>query len=231
MAPHKLTISGISASRVPRADEGSESDPYVRFVILGQDGYLPTAVRTSVLKDEANPSWPDTLSLTLTEGWKGSKMKIVVWDHDHHGEDDSIGEKIVTLIPTGPESVTSTLTLTGSVEAGRGGYKFPDFQLTYTYSAVPDLGLIDRCLSCLKPNNLDTAKDLAALQIQNAAASYLGNKRAQRANVAKPAAPQDDPSKPPGHFSTQRSKTRLGRLFGSKSKDQQETQSRLKPAI
>ena len=60
---HAYIACTSTISHTGSSSSDSESDPYVRFVILGTDGYLPTAVRTSVLKDTAHPVWPDTLTL------------------------------------------------------------------------------------------------------------------------------------------------------------------------
>ena len=167
---YKLTIWDISAERVPRADDDSESDPYVRFVVQDQDGYMPSAVRTTVLKDEANPVWPDTLSLMLPVGWSGNKMKVCVWDHDHHSDHDHLGTATIA-IERAEMPVTKTLILKGLPQAERGGYKFPNFRLSFTYTAVAQLNPLQRCLACFSKSALQKAQEEAAAAVLQASAS------------------------------------------------------------
>ena len=105
-----LTLTSISAERVPSGDTHSATDPYVRFALLNELGYFPTATRTSTLSNNANPVWTDTLKLTLPADWKGGSMKVCLWDADTKGDDDALGHCVVKLEPTGEPCCTPART-------------------------------------------------------------------------------------------------------------------------
>lgn len=186
--PHSYTItfSDISAERVPRADMDSETDPYVRFVLLGQDGYLPTACRTGTLQDAANPVWTDTLTLMLPAGWKGCDAKIVLWDADTTQDDEAVGAATIKLALK-EDAVKKSVIMKGQEQGGKGGYTFPPFKLMFTYVVTPDLApttaaarALAQCLKCLPCfGALSEAKreEAAARVMQGAAGGFFARKR------------------------------------------------------
>jgi len=184
---YTLTFSDISAERVPRADMDSETDPYVRFVLLGQDGYLPTACRTSVLVDCADPAWPDTLTLMLPGKWKGSDVKIVLWDQDTMQDDEAVGTATIRLALK-QEPVKKSVIMKGQEQGGNGGYTFPPFKLNFTYVVTPNLSpataatrALARCLlsatSCLSCIGHSEREEAAARVLQLHTGGFFAKKK------------------------------------------------------
>ena len=96
-----LTITSISAERVPSGDSSSATDPYVRFILLDQDGYLPSACRTSALIDTTNPVWTDTLTIPVPAAFKFGSLRVCLWDADTASDDDAIGLATMKISASG----------------------------------------------------------------------------------------------------------------------------------
>lgn len=200
----QVTFSSISGKNIPHGDQArgaTRSDPYVRFVLLHQDkagGYQPIACRTQSLPNTDTPSWPDTLSLTLPPGtsWE---MRATVWDADTKSDDDALGTATfpISLAASGkPKS----LIMKGLEQAGMGGYKFPNFSLSMTYTIQPaSANPLLACLRCCFPKVAADAvketsfdQEVAAVRIQRASTNFLQRKRETDPNAWR------DKTRPPG---------------------------------
>ena len=232
-----LQFSQISATAVPHGDVGAKSgntrsDPYVRFVLLGQEnvgGYEPTACKTSTLTNTENPHWPDSPSIPLPRSFQGGSVRVTVWDSDTHSDDDALGTATlpVTLAKSG---AAQTIELKGHEQSGVGGYVLPNFQLTLTYTIAskrPEpaavapgddilYGLPSAVAGCLRPcvtalaagakARREASLDEAASLIQAQAAAFLRSVP----SAGLPPTLQGQPPDMPSH-----SKSKPGRAKGS----------------
>ena len=101
--PRYLVLHSISAQGVPDADAVGGADPYVRFVLLDQDGDDRDISRevacTSFKRKEFNPVWEgERLQFKLALGGaRPPALRVEVWDKDFNKADDPIAKGEVTL--------------------------------------------------------------------------------------------------------------------------------------
>jgi Ca2+-dependent lipid-binding protein len=136
-APDVLTLSINYAKHLRNADIGGKSDPYCVVIFNGEPLVLHAdkkgkkARRTSVVKNNLDPVWQnEVLSFPLPADVYSCKMaalRVEVWDQDHIGSDDFLGEVAIDgnqLASLPPYAEGDGLTFSSDVEyklTERGG--------------------------------------------------------------------------------------------------------------
>lgn len=121
-----LSIEAVNATGLRSADPNGKSDPFVAFEINGEK-----AARSRTVKRTLDPVFNDPLEDVVIRSRLAHEHKLVVYDWDQLGDNDSLGEAIVNLAEIEPyETVERTYELTGK------GAK-PGSTVTVRYLFVP----------------------------------------------------------------------------------------------
>ena len=187
---------------------------------------MATAIRTSELAvPNQNSLWPDTLTLELPASWSGSNVRIVLCDQDSHADDNSVAQVVVPLTLT--EKPIETSAVCASMRKDLYGDAYPDFTVSFAYTAAPEKTAIEHGLLWLMAvsDAAASARDAAVLAMQREQreeAARLIEKSIRDLVSAKPAtsspasasASASEAGDEPGEEKAKR-KSRVGGMLGS----------------
>eukprot|EP01089_Gocevia_fonbrunei_P000386 TRINITY_DN103_c0_g1_i1.p1 TRINITY_DN103_c0_g1~~TRINITY_DN103_c0_g1_i1.p1 ORF type:complete len:226 (-),score=59.71 TRINITY_DN103_c0_g1_i1:120-797(-) len=103
-----VTVTVVSGYKLPAADMGSKSDPYV---ILSLQGGRSTRFQTRTINNNINPTWNETFSFPNVN-IQSDSILFQVYDKDTFSKDDELGKVSFPLSRLGyTSSVEETLNL------------------------------------------------------------------------------------------------------------------------
>lgn len=86
-----LRVEVLDAQDLPSADKNGKSDPYVKFVLNGEDVF-----KSKTQKKTLNPAWNEFFEITVPSR-TAAKFKATVWDWDFADKPDVLGAADIEL--------------------------------------------------------------------------------------------------------------------------------------
>lgn len=91
----RIYITVVGAAKLPAADVGGTSDPYVIIKDVTGLHMKGKHVKTSTKKKTLTPTWDETFEFTCN--YKLRHLAFQVWDHDTFSKDDLLGKTKVSI--------------------------------------------------------------------------------------------------------------------------------------
>eukprot|EP00026_Physarum_polycephalum_P013016 Phypoly_transcript_13374.p1 GENE.Phypoly_transcript_13374~~Phypoly_transcript_13374.p1 ORF type:complete len:316 (+),score=68.34 Phypoly_transcript_13374:98-1045(+) len=131
----RLHITVVGAAKLPAADVGGTSDPYVVIRDVTGMHMHGKQVKTSHKKKTLSPTWNETFEFTCN--YKLRHLVFQVWDHDTFSKDDMLGKGKVSIdfLMDGQEHQI-TLPLMGKDKHKHAGELYLKLKMAFAYPVV-----------------------------------------------------------------------------------------------